>query len=427
MSILLLTASSTAPLPAAGAWDFYGGAGLNVGRAGDPGFAGTRQANPAYDPNSTVCSNPADPNYDAICRKTIAIPSSERRSSYTGSARVTGGLKGDWGDTQFDITYSPMASLYFDRAELNQVGHNLASTWRHDYSPRASVNFNALFNYTPEQDVDPANLQQNSLLVNRTSRTYGTFRGSYGFQSGPRTTFDWSYRYALRAFSSDTFVDSSAHSLGLNWRRRLGPRGFVQSGYEYGLTLYGDGPSVDPNTGISPRFTDAKHHRASAGWGLQSARGFTLNINAGYNIVVPVRTELESFSGLYTDTSLGWSGTRFSTVGGYVRALTDGGGAFSNAQSEVIHATARAAFTKSFSGDLAVSRNAHTRLAQGTAGGEETVRSLNGRASLNYSFARDWAVNVGWTHYRQGGGSAGGTAPDVRASRYSAGISWSVR
>ena len=403
---------------------------MNAGRTDNPRFASISVLRtacdpnaPAYDPNNLdpVC-DPNSPTFDPFTR---SRPSS-RRGEITGSLRLTGGLKGRWDRTQFDLAYSPVASVYFERSELNDISHNLSANWRHNYTPRTALSLSEYLNYTPEQDPDPNTLQQNALLVPRTNTTNSTFRGTLGFQVSRPTSLSWSYRHVLRSFSSDDFVDSSNHNLGMQWQRRLAGRSSISAGYEYGAFSFSGGGN------------GAESHQASVGYGFASPRGFNLSANVGYNILRPEDPNSEDSSGLYLNGSTGWQSDRVATTVGYSRGFRDGGGAFATAETHNAYGNVRFNLTQGLSADMIVARNVHERLAtsstsssttsSASSSSDETIRSLNGTLSLNYTFAQNWGLRAAYTHYRQTFDGATATAlPEIRSNRYMVGINWSFQ
>lgn len=433
--LLVLAGASGVPLPA-GVWDFFGGAGLNLGRTDNPGFAGSRVARPVCatgdlravcDPNSPTYDETLDPN-SPLYEPTRRVSSSVRRGDVTGSVRLTGGARAQWDRTKFDIAYSPTGSFFVSRSELNQLSHNLNSTWSHNYSQRSSLAFNGYVNYTPEQDIDPNNLQQNSLLVQRTSQTHANLRGVYTIEATRMTGFSFSYGFFTRLFSSPDYVDSRNHHAGMQWRRSLGERHSVTAGYDYGIFSFSDDSSTtsDPNNPVTFD-TGSRTHRGSVGYGFQSVRGFTAAVNVGYNILEPEETIFESTSGLYLSSTVGWSADRFGLAGGYSRGFTDGGGAFGNAETNNAYGSYRIQLGRDLSADLAVTRNVHERIILTAAGAEtgETVRTVNGRTSLTYAIGKSWGLNASYNHYRQATSSIGSSLPEIRSNRYAVGLTWS--
>lgn len=427
LPILILCCFATGTLLAAGVWDFHGGAGLNAGRVDNPGFVGRN--NPSYDPNAPEC-DPNDVAYDPkanVCDKRIS--GTRRRSDTNGSLRVTGGVSGQWAATRFNLTYSPFATLYQNQSELSQVSHNLNSNWNHAYTARSTLNMDALVNYTPEQDVDPNGQSTNRIYVGRTDQLSGGLRAAYAFAATAKTTISGSYRYAVRTYGSDEFVDSTTQNAGVTWRRRVTARSFLQSGYEYGQFLYGDGPSVDPNdsNAVRSRDFDSSHHQASVGYGLDVGRGFKVTANAGYNILLPDDSHLDSTSGLYLNGQADWTGTKLSATTGYVHSLAEGSGAFANAKADSLRANLRYAFTPKVSSDVSLARNVNERVAGGTNQGNETVRTIYARASVNWAFAETWSANASFARFTQDQNGSGTQTPDIRSNRWSAGVSWSIQ
>lgn len=430
--ILFLCCLATGSLFAANVWDFHGGAGINAGRADNPGFYGVE--NPDYDPNDPRCDpNSASPNPNAdVCRKEIAA--SRRRSATNGSLRVTGGVSANWASTRFDLTYSPFASYYYDQSELSQVSHNLNSMWNHAYTARSTLDMNALVNYTPEQDIDPNAQTTNRVYVNQTNQLAGGFRAGYNFAASAKTTVSGSYRYAVRTYGADNFVDSTTHGAGLNWRRRVTARSFVQTGCEYARFVYGDGPSVakvagtprDPNA-IRSRDFDASHEQASVGYGIDVGRSLRMTANAGYNFLQPADARLERSSGLYLNAEADWNGTRLSGAAGYVHSLAGGSGVFTNSRADSMRANLRYAFTPTLSSETSVARNVNERVASGSNQSNESVRTIYARTALNWVFAEGWSANLSYSRFTQDQNGQGAQAPDIRSNRWSTGVSWSLK
>lgn len=430
--ILILWCFTTSTLPAAGVWKFHGGAGLNAGRTDNPGFVGTK--NTSYDPGAPEC-DPNDLAYDpkaTVCNKQLSA--TRRRSDTTGSLRLTGGATGQWAATRFNVAYSPFATLYHNQTELSQVSHNVNSTWNHSYTAKSTINMDAIVNYTPEQDVDPNAQSTNRVYVNQTDQLSGGFGAGYAFAASAKTTISGLYRYVVRAYGSDEFVDSTTHNIGVNWRRRVTARSFVQSSYDYGQFLYGDGPPIpkDPNVPRDPnairsRDFDSSHHQASIGYGLEFGRGFKLTADAGYNMLQPVDSHLDSTSGLYLNGQADWAGTKIAAGAGYVQSLASGSGAFANAKAESLRANLRYAFTPKVSSDISVARNVNERVANGTNQGNDTVRTLYARAAVNWVFAAAWSANASFARFVQDQNGQGTAAPDIRSNRWSAGVAWSLQ
>ena len=428
LPILIPGCLATSSLLASGTWDFHGGAGMNAGRVDNPGFVDSD--NPKYDPNSPKC-DPNDAAYDPdanVCQKRTS--DSSRRSTTTGFLRMMGGVSAQWPSTRFDITYSPFASYYYDQSELSQVSHNLNSTWQHAYSARTTLNIDAIASYTPEQEVDPNGQSTNRVYVNQTNQMAAGYRAGYAYAVSAKTTISGTYRYATRTFGDDDYVDNSTHNAGVTWRRRIGSRSFIQTGYEYGQFLYGDGPSTnDPNdpNAIRSRDLDSSHHQASVGYGVDLGRHFKVSANAGYNILQPLDSRFDSTSGLYLNGQADWTGTKLAVSTGYVHSLSDGAGAFANSEADSMRANLRYAFTPTISADLSAARNVNERITAGTSVDEASVRTIYGRASLNWAFADSWSANATYAHFTQSESGTAGQAPDIRSNRWTAGVSWSFK
>lgn len=410
---LCVSLLAAAPAAAGDVWQFMGAVGLNAGRTDNPTLAARK--NPNFDPTNALCLPPNNPNDNAnICTMKF-LPAGANQGDITGSLRLDGGVAGRWDNTDFDLNYVPTAYFYQDRSYLNQVGHDLYSTWRHRYTPRTSLNFSENFHHTPEQDLDPNNLQQNNLFTLRTSRTNNTFRGAFSFMESARTTLTWSYRNVLRAFSSRDYIDSLNQDAGFEWKRQVGPHSFVTSGYEFGTFSF------------SQNQPGSQHHQMNVGYGFESPRGLNLTLSVGYNILVPDDSSINNSSGIYTNSSFGWQGPRLSASGGYAHGFSDGGGVYTNAQTRSSFANLRFTFTPKLTSDIAATRNVHERIDNLVAGAStsEVIRSFNGRAALNYAVVRNVGLNATYTHYLQETSSQTGAVPDVRSHRYSLGITWS--
>ena len=434
LPILILCSLATGSLLASGVWDFHAGAGINAGRADNPGFVGTE--NPSYDPNAPQCDpNSANPNPNAsVCQKRISA--TRRRSDINGSLRLSGAVSGQWAATRFDLAYSPFVSYYYDQSELSQVSHNLNSNWSHNYTARSSITINAIANYTPEQDVDPNATSTNRVYVNQTDQLSGGLRAGYSYAVSPKTTISGTYRYVVRAYGSDDYVDSTTHNAGVNWRRRVTARSFIQTGYEYGRFLYGDGPplpaSQDPNMPADPdavrgRDFDSSHHQASVGYGVEFGRGFRLTANAGYNVLHPMDSHLDDSSGLYASSEADWTGTKLFASAGYLHSLSGGSGSFTNAKADNLRANLRYVFTQKISSDMSLARNVNERVAAGSSQQSETVRTTYARASVNWTFAQDWSASASFTRFTQDQSGQSSQSPEIHSNRWSAGLAWSLR
>jgi hypothetical protein len=402
---------------ATGVWDLSGGIGINAGRADNPRFLGRLRAvcdkaNPTtFDPNNPLC----DPNSPTFDPSTTSV--SRQAESY-GSLRLTGTLAGKWETTDFNVSYSPVYTAYFGKSSLNQLGHNLNSSWQHKYSPRTSLDLDEYFNYTPEQDLDPNNLDVNALLTRRTSHTNNNFKGDLEFKKSTVTTLNWTYRYVLRGFSSSDYIDSMNHEAGFQWKRRVGRYNFVSAGYEYAVYIF------ERNVPGSDR------HVATVGYGYASQQGFNLNLNVGYNVLLPDDPNEPNVTGTYTNSSIGWSGKKVAAAGGYTRDISGGGGAYANARSQGAYGSLRLTYTPKLTTDLTATYNVQERISGVTvvtaATTSETIRSFNGRATLNYQMTKDVGLNASYTRYRQSvPGLSGGAVPEVRSANYSLGMTWS--
>src|SRR5262245_39309610 len=433
LPILILSCLATGSILASGKWNFSGGAGVNAGRQDNPAFVSTE--NPSYDPNAPQC-DPNSPSYKPsanVCQELNSA--TNRRGDTTGAIRLTGGVTGEWATTRFDLTYSPFATYYAEQIDLSEVSHNVNSNWRHDYTARSSLSLNALANYTPEQDVDPNGLSTNRVYVNQTDQVSGGLRAQYSFLASARTTISGNYRYVVRTYGADNYVDNSTHNAGVSWQRKITAHAFLQTGYEYGRFLYSDGapltkePGVprDPNE-IRSRDSDAQHHLVTAGYGLEFGRGFRTLVNAGYNIINPSDSHLEDNSGFYFNGEADWTGTKLFASVGYVHSLYGGSGSFTNSQADNFRGTLRYAFTTKISSELSVARNMNERLGTGTNQENETVSSTWGRTSVSWAFAQDWSASATFTQYTQDeSGQGQNSAPDIRSNRWSAGLAWSFQ
>jgi len=410
---------------AAGVWDFFGNVGVGAGRTDNPRLASGHlrsicdPSSPNHDPNNPPVCAPNNPN-----RFTAG---GSQKGEVTGTLRLTGGVNATWSNTTFMLSYSPTALFYQDRTYLNSVNHDLSSAWHHSYSPRTTMNLSEAFNYTPEQDLDPNNVQAGSLLTRQTSRISNGFRGDVGFQHSETTTLTWNYHNTMRRFSSPEFIDSTNHNAGFQWRRRVGRGSSINSGYDFGIFTFGETVS-DPNApSNSP--SGSKHHQGHAGYGFSSARGLVLSLNAGYSILVPDDSGLSRSSGVFADTSIGWSGKRLVTTAGYNRGFSDGGGAFTTSRNQNIFSNLRWMVTQNLSADLAATRSVNERVSSTSAAitSSDTIRTFNGRASVNYSVVKNLGLNASFTHYRQALPAASATVPELRTNRYSVGLNWSIR
>lgn len=427
LPMVILGFLATGSLYAAGVWDFTGGAGLNAGRTDNPGFVGTE--NPDYDPGAPQC-DPNSGNYKpnaSVCQKELSA--SDRRSDTNMSLRMTGGITGTWAATRFDLTYSPFANYYYDQSDLSQVSHNLNSNWHHSYTSRSTLTMNALASYTPEQDIDPNAHSTNRVFVNQTDQLNSGLRATYSYAASAKTTISGNYRYVVRTYGSDDYVDNTTHSLGVTWRRQTTSRSFVQSSYEYGQFLYSDGPAIDPNdpNAIRSRDFDASHHLASAGYGVDIGRGFKVTANAGYNIIHPSDSRLDPSSGLYVNADVDWTGTKLSVATGYVHSLAGGSGQFTNAEADSLHANLRYAFTQKLSSEMSLAYNVNERVAGGTNQNSGSVRSSYARTTLNWAFTDDWSTNASFSRFTQDESGNGVQSPEIRSNRWSAGIAWSFK
>jgi len=414
--VTALLTTSGAWIPArAGVWSFHGGASTGIGRTDNPEFLS--RSNPAYDPNSPVC-NPADPSYDpgaSVCQPMTS--SSGRRGATTGSLALRGGADATWATSSFDFTYTPSANYYQNRSGLNNLSHRLNSTWRHEYSPRASLSLTEYLTYTPEQNLDPNQLQNNNILVQRTRTTTSSFRGIYTFTRSDRTTLTGTYRYRERAFSSNDYVDNANHAAGFEYRRRFGRRNSFNTGYEYGLFSY------------KGRFPGADHHTAHVGYGLTFGSGFNLNASLGYNILLPDDPDQKSSDGMTLNGSVGYKAASVNTMIGYSHGITAGAGAFTSARSDNSHGSVRWTMTRTLSAEVAANYNVNERIPNvpGAPSTSDTIRTFNGTSTLTYAFSKAWSLTGAYAHYRQAQTTRGGSAPDIRSNRYSVGLSWSYR
>ena len=422
-----LVALSASAARAAGVWDFFGSVGVSAGRTDNPTLASAGHlrsicdlSSPNYDPNMPPICDPNNPSR--------FTPARHRSGEVTGTLRLTGGVTAAWERSGFDLAYSPTGLFYQDRSYLDQVSHDLTSSWRHSYTPRTSLNLSEQLNYTPEQDLDPNAAQLTSLLTRRTSRLTSGFQGNLGVQHSATSGLTYTYRNAVRSFSSPEFIDTVDHHAGVHWKRRVGRHSSINSGYEYGIFEFGSVPS-DPNSANAGRNLGSDHHQANVGYGFESARGLHLNVSAGYNVLLPDDPDLHRSSGLYADTSVGWSGPRLVASGGYNRGISDGGGAYTNSQNENLYSNLRWTVSRKVSADLTAARSVNERLNSSSPSvtSSDVIRTFNGRATVTYSVAKNLGMNASFTHYRQALPNATTSVPEVRSNRYSIGLTWSIR
>jgi len=396
-------------------WSFHGGAGVNVGRTDNPEFLS--RTNPNYDPNSPKC-DPNDPSYDpnaSVCQPTTS--STSRQGTVTGSIALNGGLAGTWVTTAFDVSYAPSVNYYADRSGLDNASHRLTSSWRHDYSPRASLDLNEFLTYTPEQNLDPNQLQGNNVLVQRTRTTTSNFRGVFAFEKSEKTTLTWTYRYQERAFSSDDYVDNASHAASMDYRRRIGRRSSFNTGYEYGLFSY------------KGRYPGAEHHTAHVGYGFSTTGGFNASANVGYDILYPDDPSQKNADGIFTGAQVGYRTGPFSSTFGYTRGIRNGGGVFVTSRAANSYGNLRWEISRALSAELTATYLVNERIAGSTGAPQpdDTIRTFNGRSTLTYTFSKSWHLTASYTHYRQGRPPGVSSVPDLRSNRYSVGVSWSYR
>ncbi|HKY33484.1 MAG TPA: hypothetical protein VJV23_13200 [Candidatus Polarisedimenticolia bacterium] len=501
-TLLLILLCAAGRPAAAAAWDYYGLLGLTLGRTDNPAFEGG--CNPNYTPTASVCALPADdPRYDPlVCEPEIR--SDAISGDITGSVQLTGGLSGTWAAGVFDLIYAPSFHIY-QTGDLNELGHALLAKWRADPSPRATWGLSEDFTYTPEQEVDPNALSEGLVLLNRTTRSTNDFRASYDFETTPRTTLGGLYRWHVRSFGAERFIDSSNHNVGLRFTGRFNTRTSLGLGYEVGQFDFGDGLNpaaqrlastsaaenhnrgrgdddeeddeedddgpfpprvplpppppepvpVDPTDPISLAGLETPlgtvRHQAYLGYVYDTTeaeqlarprpgrpprerrRGVTLGLQAGYHrLIAPDAEEDGERSAPYIDGSVAWHAAALSTTMGYVRGLSDGGGAFANAESQNVYADMRFRIGTQWRADVAGSYLVHERIEFSRLGslGDDKVRTFTARTGLGYDLSETWLMNGTLTYYRQeicGDPCSviGHTGiPELSTYRFAVGLTW---
>ena len=388
----LLVASLATLSAAADPWDFYGGAGTVIGYARNPRLTGT---------------------------------SLSSTDTMTGSLYARFGVRRDWVTTRFDLSYSPRATVYRQDPGLNNDTHRLRSTWRHDYSTRSRLLLSQDFLYTPEEAVDP-NVASNAPVLNSTDRGFSNFQGRYTFQKSARTTLNVNYRYNNRTFSSDEFFDSSNHGAGVIWTRQMTQRHSVNAGYNYSIFSFRGRSVVDLNTGMLVKLPGSQVQTAGAGYSFSSQKGFSIGLNAGYNVIYSDDPDIEPQGSQVFAGRIAWNGIRTDLNAISRRRFDNATGSRNNTENWNTLGSARFVFSQTVTGGINTNYNVNERLSlTGTTTGDK-LRTFSANANITWMFTQSWNTFLSYTYYRQSD-SGQVNAPTGRSQRYAVGLNWSFQ
>ncbi|MGH9867855.1 MAG: hypothetical protein ACREAA_06800 [Candidatus Polarisedimenticolia bacterium] len=412
--------------PVGAGWEYSGSAGFDGGRADNPAFEGG--CNPNYNPSSPLCALPTtDPRYNpAVCEPTIS--GDAINGDYTGHVGLAGLISGTWAGTAFDLLYAPGFYVY-QTGDLNQLSHMLLSKWIHETSPRGTFVLSEDFSYTPEQVVDPNALAEGRVLLNRTTRTTNDTRVGYEHEAGPRTTLGAAYRYSIRSFGAEPYTDSQSNNVGLRFTGRVSSRTSLGVGYDFSGFAFEDG--INPaavNAGADAPSTAGLEtpvgtyiQQGWVGWGYDSTeteelrrprpgrpgrerrRGSVLRLAGGWGRLTAPDAQDGTYSAPYVDGSFAWHTLPVSATIGYLRGLTDGGGAFSNAETQNIYADMRMHIAREWIGILSGSYLVNEQVEFGEEGslGDSKVRTISTRAGVDYDLGEHWVLTGSMTWFHQ--------------------------
>jgi len=438
--VTLLLLLSSAPRVAWGGWDPYGEVRTGAGVAENPRLA---------DPNA---------------------PASERSTQLDGTLRLLAGLRAGWDRTTFDVAYSPAGDFYTD-GNLSRISHALVAGWTHDYSPRSTLKLQDSAAYTPGLALNPAGIQRTSLPVGRSGTVANDAGVTFEFRKSARTTLLWTVADSQRLFSSPQFVDSANQAVGFEIKRGVAPHNSILAGYQYGAFSFNDGtglsgtgvsdpniivpgcdPAKDPNcrpsckllpldpncllpnaAGVSPAPSSAPalglaasdlgatRHRPYAGYAFDPARGFHLDVRAGYDFLVFDQAILGAVTTPYVQSSIGWKWARAEALAAYGQGIDEGGGVFANAMTRSARLDVHVKLSDRVSATLG--GGGETREALEAAGGRAAGRlsTALGTATVDVRLDRRWSVAADFTQYVQKSSGLAESLPDVRTRRVSIG------
>ena len=445
---LFLILSLSVPRSSHAGWDNYGE--LHVG-------AGEAENTLLLDPNG---------------------PAQARGGRIDTTLRLLAGTRATWDRSTFEFSYSPYADFYGQNAP-SPVSHSVASTWSHDFNPSASLRVSESYFNAPGQTLDPGGIRQSTLPVWGSSTAANDLKGTLAFRTSARTTLAWSFMDLRRVFADPRFVDSIDRGAGFELRERVSPHGTFQSGYEYGVFLFRDGLSLqtagagDPNI-INPACDPAKdpncfrnpgcgllpldpncilgafypappaagaqpaggaggaassmgsvRHRPYVGYAYDPARGFQVDVQAGYDLLVFDDPSLQRATGPFIRSSLGWNGPRLSARIGYGQGLGEGGGILANARSRNGNADIRVALTRRLSLLLAATEELREGIVDAASqAGPGSLLVLVGTSSLEFEISRSWKLDATFIRYRQRSEGLPTGVEDVRSTRLMVGASW---
>ena len=137
--------------------------------------------------------------------------------------------------------------------------------------------------------------------------------------------------------------------------------------------------------------------------GRDRRRGVSLSLNGGMARLEAPDAEDGTVTSPYVDTSIAWHTLPLSATLGYLRGLTDGGGAFANAETQNIFGDFRLHVAREWTGILAGSYLVNEQIEFGTAGslGDAKVRTISTRAGMEYDLNEHWILNGNLTWYHQ--------------------------
>lgn len=407
-------------------------------------------------------------------------PASARGGQVDGTLLLMAGVRAGWQRSALEVSYTPSGE-FFEDSSLSRVSQSLAASWKHDGTRRLSFRLTASFNETPDLAVNPTGIQQNHLPVGGSGTIAGDLGGALEFRLSGRTTLIWSFSDERRLFSADQFVDSSSESVEFEYRRALSPHNSLVSGYDYGVFSFADGtglrgsggtdpnvvfdpnsppptcdPTKDPNcppvcgilpldpncllplsAGGSPRAAAAARgavpasglgtvrHRSYVGYLFDRARGFHVDVRAGYDLLVFDDALLGSVSSPYLQSSAGWRWSRVSALLAYRQGLDEGGGLFTNAMTRDGRIDLRMRLAERISLDLGAGEMTRDALAR--AGGPAAagrLRTSLGTATLDFILSRSWSLEATYVVYVQRSSGLVESVPDVMTSRISFGVTW---
>jgi hypothetical protein len=235
----------------------------------------------------------------------------------------------------------------------------------------------------------------------------------------------------------------------MQYSRTFGTHVTASTGYQVGIHTFRDGiPAAvssgitdfckptppDPRCVVSPVVTGQPRageqgstlHRVHAGYAYDPPAGLQLDVDAGYDLLVPGANAFGSISKPFLRSSLGWSATRFLTQVGYEQGLDEGGGVMGNAEIRRGRTNAHIRFTDRASLDLSLSRDVRRSLDDAGITSRATLTSLRAGSSFTYTLSLGWALIALFTVEEQTSRGMSAVPDEVRANRYAVGASWTI-